>query len=262
MAAVLSVAPDQEIRDGLPELTEFRERVYACLSVRRDALFGVLDAVCCPVVVQSLAHLSLAERHGRRHGSVYGALARGRIDADRLREELIRARDRCWPLVFAVDTSTWCRCDAECSAGRGYYYHPSRHSAGQPIVAGWRYQWIAQLGWAADSWTAPMDAVRLDPRCEAPGPERAAAGQIRDLLGRLGPTGAVPWFVFDGGYDPVQLSVECGDARAQLLTRVKSSRVFHPADSESSTGTRRFSAASPAPRCYVPSAGLAITEHR
>jgi hypothetical protein len=30
----------------------------------------------------------------------------------------------------------WDRCDAECSPERGFYYHPSRHSAGQPIVAG------------------------------------------------------------------------------------------------------------------------------
>jgi len=37
------------------------------------------------------------------------------------------------------------RCDAETSPGRAIYYHPSRHCAGQPIVAGWAYHWIAQL---------------------------------------------------------------------------------------------------------------------
>jgi hypothetical protein len=63
--------------------------------------------------------------------------------------------------VFAVDLTTWPRCDAECSPCRGYYYHPSRHSAGQPIIAGWAYQWIAQLGLERDSWTAPVDATRL-----------------------------------------------------------------------------------------------------
>ena len=41
-----------------------------------------------------------------------------------------------WPLVFAVDASTWDRCDAECSPERGFYYSASKHSAGQPIVAG------------------------------------------------------------------------------------------------------------------------------
>src|SRR3712207_8631258 len=40
---------------------------------------------------------------------------------------------------------------------RSYYYHPSRHSAGQPIVAGWCYSLIAALTWSADSWTAPVE---------------------------------------------------------------------------------------------------------
>jgi hypothetical protein len=46
------------------------------------------------------------------------------------------------------------------------------------------------------------------PHPQAPGVNQAAAAQIRALLERLGPTGPVPWLVFDGGYDPVQLTVE------------------------------------------------------
>jgi hypothetical protein len=38
------------------------------------------------------------------------------------------------PRFYAVDVSVWGRCDAEASPGRDYY-HPSRHSAGQPIAA-------------------------------------------------------------------------------------------------------------------------------
>ena len=227
MATAISVPPSREAGAGFEDLVDFRERLYACLTKRGDAMFGVVDALSGPVVVESLAHLSLADGHERRHGSVYGALSRGEVDADRLRDELVLARDPGWPLVFAVDASTWCRNDAECSAERGYYYHSSRHSNGQPIVAGWSYQWIAQLNWPADSWTAPLDAVRLDPRPEAPGAEQVAAAQIRGLLERLGPTDAVPLFVFDGGYDPVQLTVELAGARAQTLTRVKSNRIFH-----------------------------------
>jgi hypothetical protein len=37
------------------------------------------------------------------------------------------------------------------------------HSAGQPIVAGWAYSWVAQLGAERSSWTAPVHAVRLAP---------------------------------------------------------------------------------------------------
>jgi hypothetical protein len=94
------------------------------------------------------------------------------------------------PLVFAVDVTTWPRCDAECSPARGYYYHPSRHSAGQPIVAGWAYQWIAQLGFDRDSWTAPVDAARLHPLDNT---NQTAAGQVRALPQRrqLGPEPAL-----------------------------------------------------------------------
>lgn len=71
---------------------------------------------------------------------------------------------------------------AECSPARGYYYHPSRHSAGQPIIAGWAYQWIAQVSFDRDSWTAPVDARRLHPLDDT---DQTAAAQIRALLGRL-----------------------------------------------------------------------------
>ena len=69
---------------------------------------------------------------------------RGRIDDEALRKLLSRhtlvgtAGEK--TPVYAVDASVWARCDAETSPERGYYYyHPSRHSAGQPIVAGWAY---------------------------------------------------------------------------------------------------------------------------
>ena len=68
------------------------------------------------------------------------------------------------PPVYAVDLSVWPRCDAEASPERGFYYHPSRHSAGQPIVAGWAYQWLAQLSFTRDSWTTPLDVRRVHPR--------------------------------------------------------------------------------------------------
>ena len=83
--------------------------------------------------------LSLEPVFRRSHGSLYKALDRGRIDQEQLRSLLVAHRPKTWPLVFAVDASTWDRCDAECSPERGFYYSASRHSAGQPIVAGWNY---------------------------------------------------------------------------------------------------------------------------
>lgn len=56
---------------------------------------------------------------------------------------------------------------AECSPERGFYHSASKHSAGQPIVAGWSYQWIAQVNFDPDSWTAPLDVVRIAPTADA-----------------------------------------------------------------------------------------------
>ena len=76
----------------------------------------------------------------------------------------------------------WDRCDAESSPERGFYYHPSRHSAGQPIVAGWAYQFIARLNFVRESWTAPVDALRVHPMEDA---NVVASEQVKGLLGRL-----------------------------------------------------------------------------
>ena len=87
------------------------------------------------------------------------------------------------------------------SPARLYYYHPSRHSAGQPIVAGWAYQFVTRLGFARESWTAPVDVERIRPAQDA---NVVAARQVKGLLGRLEEGEAGPLFVFDAGYDPVK----------------------------------------------------------
>ena len=126
--------------------------------------------------------------------------------------------------MFAVDVTTWPRCDAECSPERGYYYHPSRHSAGQPIIAGWAFQWITQLGFERDSWTAPVDARRLHPVEDT---DQTAAAQIRVLVGRLDASGRVPLFVFDAGDDSAQLTLDLAGAPVGVLVGLRSDRCFY-----------------------------------
>jgi len=142
-------------------------RSNRCFERRADALFELGDAILTAEAAASPVHLSLEPSHRRGWGSLYAALNRGRIDAAALRGLLDRhplaAATGGEPPVYAVDVSVWPRCDAECSPQRGFYYHPSRHSAGQPIVAGWAYQWIARLGFARESWTAPVDVERVPP---------------------------------------------------------------------------------------------------
>jgi hypothetical protein len=173
--------------------------------------------------VCSLPRLSLEPVFGRGHGSAYAALARGAVNVEALEDLLAAARPRSWPLVFAVDGTSWPRCDAETSPGRGFYYHPSRHSAGKPIVAGWWYQQVSQLNFDRDSWAWPPDCRRIHPREDC---VTVSAGQVRDLLARLGDVAAVPLFAFDGGYDPIALADELRGDRAQILVRIKGDRVF------------------------------------
>jgi hypothetical protein len=167
--------------------------------------------------------VSLAPGARRGHGAAYAALSAGRIDTDMLRDVLAAARPAGWLPDFAVDTTIWARCDAECSPGRGFYYHPSRHSAGQPIVAGWCYSWLVALSAGSDSWTAPLDARRLRVGDNS---NLVAVEQIRQALPRLGVLPAAALFAFDGGYDPVQLSVELAGTGAQIVVRVRNDRKY------------------------------------
>src|SRR5215217_6657892 len=120
-------------------LHDFRRSLYECLHRRGDALFELAEAILSTdAAAPSPVHLSLQAAHRRGWGSFYAALARGRIDAEALRDLLIchplagsdsrlrRGHERLAPMRRGVQPLP-----------RGYYYHPSRHSAGQPIVAGW-----------------------------------------------------------------------------------------------------------------------------
>jgi hypothetical protein len=208
-------------------LHSFRHSLYECLHPRGDALFELTDAILTAdgAAVPSPVHLSLQTSHRRGWGSLYAALWRGRIDAEALRELLARH-----PLiasetpVYAVDTSVWPRCDAECSPERGFYYHPSRHSAGQPIVAGWAYQFVARLNFARESWTAPVDVERLLPEQDA---NVVAAEQVKGLLGRPGKGEVLPLFVFDAGYDPVKVQQGLEWSPCQILVRLRAGRRFY-----------------------------------
>jgi hypothetical protein len=216
---------------ALDELVAFRAAAYAAFGARRDALFEVLDALLTAGPVPSPVHLSLAPVHRRGHGSLYAALAHGAISAAAV-ERLLAAGPL--PLaadaaaVYAVDGSVWPRCDAETSPERGFYHHPSRHSNGQPIVAGWLYQWVAQVRLTADSWTAPLSVERVPPGAN---PNAVAAQQVRRVVARRPPDGRLPLFVFDAGYDPVHLAqalgLGAGATPAALLVRLRSGRCFY-----------------------------------
>jgi hypothetical protein len=208
----------------LAALRAFRRDLYSCVTRRADAVFELVDALLAAESIPSLPHLSLAPLYRRGWGSVYAALAEGRLDAERLRAAVAAHSLASRPPIYAVDVSVWPRCDAEASPERGFYYHPSRHSAGQPIVAGWAYQWLAQLGFERDSWTAPVDARRVHPTENA---NDVAVRQIKALVEQLLESDDVPLFVFDAGYDPVRLTQGLTNSSAAILVRLRADRCFY-----------------------------------
>ena len=148
----------------------------------------------------------------------------GRIDHKGVEELLAQHPLEVGEPIYAVDASIWARCDAETSPERAFYHHPSRHSAGQPIVAGWAYHWIAQISFAHDSWTAPRKIRRLRPGDNV---NLVAVEQIKEMLQGSPESAPLPIFVFDAGYEPGQLAAAWGSLRAGSLTRLRSGRCFY-----------------------------------
>ena len=65
------------------DLIGFRADLATCFTRWGDALFELCDAtLCAPAPVGSVPSLSLEPVFRRSHGSLYKALARGRIDTD------------------------------------------------------------------------------------------------------------------------------------------------------------------------------------
>jgi hypothetical protein len=225
--------------ESFSRLIAFREQMYQQFDRRADALFEIVDALLTLPTATAPAHLMLQPHFHRKWGSVYDGLSAGRIDATGVEELLVQYPLDDGEAVYAVDASTWIKNDAETSPKRAYYHHHSRHSAGKPIVAGWLYHWIAQVSFRHDSWSAPLSAQRLEP---ADNLQQVAAKQIRALLTRRPHLGEVPIFVFDAGYDAVQLAQLLSNETIGLLVRLRSNRCFYAEPDERDSGGR--------PRCH------------
>lgn len=212
----------------------FRRELYGCLAARRDALFGLADAVLCEDrPVTDLARLSLVPECGRGHGGLYGGLNSGRVWFARLRAAVAGLPLPAWPgggIRLAVDVSGWLRPDAHASPERLFcHVHGRGRNAGQE-VPGWPYSFVAALGPGRSSWALLLDAVRLGPDddgCEV------TAAQLREVVQRL--TAAGHWkpgdppvvIVMDCGYSPVRLSYLLADLPVTVVARVRAGRVFY-----------------------------------
>ena len=91
--------------DRLSALREFRGGLHGCLTARADALFELADAVLCSDrPVRSLVQLSLEPEFRRGHGTLYDALAAGRVDDERLFSLLAGVLP---PLVDGPEARAW-----------------------------------------------------------------------------------------------------------------------------------------------------------
>jgi hypothetical protein len=215
---------------ALAGLAAFRRALHGCMWRCPDALLELADAALTAGSAPSLPYLSLEPVFRRGHGMVYKALAEGRIGEERLRDLLVACRPRDWPLVFAIDASTYPRPWAATSPGREWHHHacPGSHGSDGAAVAGWAFQWLAQLGFSPDSWTAPQDQVRVGAGDDA---TRQAARQIIAHSARLRAAGEtrIPLYVHDAGYDEAPLTWDLRDhlGQVQILVRLRNDRVLY-----------------------------------
>ena len=225
-----SAADAGSARPDPAALIGFRAGWYDCISRWGDTLFEATDALLCAAApVRSLPYLSLEPGCGRGWGSVYAALARGRLNVQTAQDLLAGHLPTGWPPVFAVDTSTWPRPHATTSPRRGM--HPVADCANTTVrvLPGWSYQWVCQVSTQHDSWTAVADVTRIDPDQSA---NEIAATQMQAVTARLAAQrpGTVAWFCLDAGYCPITATLTVAThspTPARVIVRIRRDRVFH-----------------------------------
>ncbi|MFB4317266.1 transposase [Actinomadura sp. 21ATH] len=168
----------------LARLSSFRTELYACLPQYGDELFEVCEAVLCTDgPVGNLVDLSLAPEHRRGHGGLYAGLNRGRVDVARLRRSLTAMplpRSADGRLVLAVVVSPWLRPGAASCPDRSFCHTFGRGEGRHQMVPGWPYSFVAALETGPTSWTALLDAVRLEPGADV---IAVTAAQLRAVIG-------------------------------------------------------------------------------
>ena len=86
-----------------------------------------------------------------------------------------------------------------------------------------------RLSLARTSWTAPMKVRRLKPEDNS---NLVAVERIKALPQEGRASGPLPIFVFDAGYDPVQLAQAWGTLHAAALIRLRAGRCFYAGPTE------------------------------
>ncbi|GGR09103.1 hypothetical protein GCM10010195_74540 [Kitasatospora griseola] len=128
-----------------------------------------------------------------------------------------------------MDVSPWLRPDAETCPDRSFCHTFGRGDAKHQMIPGWPYSFVVALEAGRTSWTAVLDAVRLEPGADV---AAVTAAQLRDVVGWL--IGAGQWkagdpealVVMDAGYDALRIAHLLGDLPVQVLGRLRLDRVM------------------------------------
>ncbi len=240
----MSVSQHTAHVESLGVLSTFRHELHTCFTARGDALFELTDALLCTEgPVRTLVDLCLAPEHRRGHGALYAGLNHGRIDTVGLRWSLAALplpRTAHGRLVLAVDVSPWLRPDAATSPQRSFCHTYGRGADQHVMVPGWPYSVVAALESGPTSWTAVLDAVRLEPDADV---AAVTARQLGELIQRLiqaghhSPGDADIMVVADAGYDLPRLAHLLADLPVQILGRMRSDRVLYRPAPERVAGT-------------------------
>lgn len=225
-------------------LTRFREQLYRCFGMRRDALFEVLDAVVTAPQIESLVGLSLAPGFARGWASTCDALSDGSLEVPAI-QRLLAAQPLPQPEatteareLWALDGSTWPRPTALTSPERTVCRVLTAGSAGQSLVDGWEYQWLVVVPEDAGSWVLPLAVDRRSPTAgtattlaiaqvravqDARAAAQTAAGSAADSAAVAEPAPR-PILLLDSSYAVGQLVA--ADLGVDILARLASHRVF------------------------------------
>ncbi|MYV62612.1 transposase, partial [Streptomyces sp. SID4931] len=130
---------------------------------------------------------------------------------------------------LAVDVSPWLRPDASTCADRAFCHTFGRGQGKHQMVPGWPYSVVAALETGRTSWTAVLDAARLEPGADV---AAVTTVQIREVVERL--VDGRQWqegdpeilVVLDAGYDAPRIAHLLDGLPVQILGRLPSDRVM------------------------------------
>jgi DDE superfamily endonuclease len=233
-------------------LARFRGELYQrVLSLRRDALFELLDAVLTDEQATSLVRHSLAPCFRRGWASAPDALSDGSLDVAALRRlfaatmPAVRVDER---VLWVLDGTLWPRPAAKTSPERTWGRFVTGGTPESGIVGGWEYQWLVVVPEASGSWVLPLEVGRRGP--QAGTATQVAIAQVRAAQAARGAEGPRPLLLLDSHYDVPDLVQ--ADLGLDVLARLASNRRFHRPPEPRASGPGAPRKHGPVFRCHDP----------